>query len=155
MKKLLLILTFFLSFSASAQKPEIQWMEFEELDDSLRVETRPVLIYFYTDWCAYCKKMERHAFKDDRIIREINERYYAVKMNAETTENIEFEGQVFGNPEAKHKRRGIHQIPQLIASREGKPMSFPVLLVLDTDFSIKKRSFEYLTSDRMKELIGD
>ena len=51
-----------------AQKNEIQWIGFEELEDSLKIETRPVLIYFYTDWCVYCKKMDRNAFKDPEVI---------------------------------------------------------------------------------------
>lgn len=155
MRKWIFILTISFSLQAVAQKSEINWIGFEELDNALETEAKPVLIYFYTNWCVYCKKMDRHAFKDPEIVSEINKNYYAVKMDAETTEKIEFEGQVFSNPDSEHKRRAYHQIPQLIAARENGQMSFPAILVLDRQFRVKKKSFEYLTSEKMKELIAD
>ena len=153
MKKLLLILMILGLQPIQAQNEEINWIGFEELEDSLKHQTRPVVIYFYTDWCVYCKKMERNAFRNSKIISDLNENFYAVKMNAETTEKIEFEGQVFTNEQAKNKRNGIHQIPLLLASRENKPISFPVVLVLDEKFRVKIKSHEYLTSEKMRSLL--
>lgn len=153
MKKILFILMIVCIQQSLAQRSEIEWMGFEQLDDSLKIENKPVLIYFYTDWCVYCKKMDRHAFKDPEIVSKISQDFYAVKMNAESTAPIEFEGQTFINEQAETRRNGVHQIPLILASRENKKVSFPTLLVLDKDFRIRKRSFEYLTSERLKELI--
>ncbi|MCG9971331.1 thioredoxin family protein [Christiangramia crocea] len=153
MKRIIFISLLFCLHTSVAQKSEIEWIGFEQLDDSLQIENKPVLVYFYTDWCVYCKKMDRNAFKNPDIISSINEKYYAVKMNAESMDSIEFEGQTFINEQAKTKRNGVHQIPLILASREDKKVSFPTLLVLDRNFRIRKRSFEYMTSERMKELI--
>lgn len=153
MKKLLLILFLVNLQSITAQVEKIDWIGFEELEDSLKVETKPVVIYFYTDWCVYCKKMDRNAFRNQEVVSSLNQDFYAVKMNAETTETIEFEGQLFNNEQARNQRRGIHQIPLLLAGRENKPMTFPVVMVLDKDFRIKIKSHEYLTSEKMKTLI--
>ena len=153
MRKILLILLLAISNSVLAQNREINWIGFEELDDALKTDVKPVVIYFYTDWCVYCKKMERNAFKDKEVISAINKEYYAVKMDAESTENINFEGQTFINDQAKTKRNGIHEIPLLLASRENKPISFPVVMVLDKEFRVKIKSHEYLTTDQMKTLI--
>ena len=153
MKKLILILMIFSLQLINAQKNEIKWVSFEVLDESLKKETKPVVIYFYTDWCVYCKKMDRNAFRDPEIISALNQNFYAVKMNAESTAEIEFEGQIFTNEQAKTKRNGIHQIPMLLADRENKPISFPVFMVLDKDFRVKIKSHEYLTTDKMKTLI--
>lgn len=153
MKRLFLIILILGSQQIEAQKNEIKWIGFEELEDSLKIEAKPVVLYFYTDWCVYCKKMERNAFKDPEVISKINRDFYAVKMNAESNEPVEFEGQIFTNEQAKIKRNGIHQIPLILASREGKPISFPVLMVLDENFRVKRKSHEYLTSEKMKILI--
>lgn len=136
-----------------SQNSDINWIGFEELDDSLKVQNKPVFIYFYTDWCAYCKKMERHAFKDPEIVASINRKFYAVKMNAETRDSISFEGTIYTNKEAEFKRNGVHQIPQLLAARNDSAISFPTLLVLDQDFRIRRKSHEYLPSERLKKLI--
>lgn len=153
MKKLLFILMILSLQSINAQKNEVKWVSFETLDETLKKETKPVVIYFYTDWCVYCKKMDRNAFRDPEIISALNQNYHAVKMNAESTAPIEFEGQIFINEQAKTKRNGIHQIPLLLASRENKPISFPVIMVLDKEFRVRKKSHEYLTTDKMKTLI--
>lgn len=130
-------------------------MGFEELEESLEEEKKPVVIYFYTDWCVYCKKMDKQAFKDPEIISALNNHFYAVKMNAESTENIKFDGQIFTNEQVKTKRNAIHQIPLLLASRKNTPVSFPVILVLDENFKVLRKSYEYLTTEKLKILIKD
>ncbi|GGG30974.1 hypothetical protein GCM10011532_13060 [Christiangramia forsetii] len=136
-----------------AQRTEIAWIGFEDLEDSLKVKAKPVVLYFYTDWCVYCKKMDKNAFRDPEVISTVNQDFYAVKMNAESTEPVDFEGQTFINEQAKVQRNGVHQIPQMLATREDKPISFPVVMVLDKNFRVEKRSFEYLTSEKMRLLI--
>ncbi len=153
MKKAILILFICLSQVVLAQQKEIEWIGFEELEDSLKTESRPVFVYFYTDWCVYCKKMERNAFKDPKIISKLNRDFYPVKMNAESLKKIQFDGQVFTNEQARTKRNGIHQIPLILASRDDKPISFPVLMVLDENFRVKIKSYDYLTTDKMKLLL--
>ena len=152
MKKIVFILLLFFQFSA-AQNNEIEWMNFEHLEDSIQINPKPGLVYFYTDWCVYCKKMDRNAFRNPKVISIIKRDFYAVKMDAESTDSIEFEGQVFTNTQAEKKRNGTHQIPLLLASRNDRPFTLPATLVLDRNFRIRKRSFEYLTSENMISLL--
>ena len=157
MKKLVFLFLIGISTTISAQEKqaEIQWMDFETLEASLKLEPKPVFIYFYADWCVYCKKMEKHAFRNSEIQKILANDYYSVKMNAESTDSINFDGKVYINEQAKTQRRGTHQIPLILASRKNQKFSLPALLVLDENFRIKKRSFEYLTSEKLKELITD
>ncbi|MCH4822574.1 thioredoxin family protein [Gramella lutea] len=153
MKRIFFLLMIIVPQITFGQKDEINWIGFEELEDSLKTENKPVVIYFYTDWCVYCKKMDRNAFRNKEVIQKLNTEFYAVKMDAESVENIEFEGQIFTNEQQKTNRRGIHQIPLLLASRKDKPISFPVVMVLDANFQVKRKSHEYLTTDNLKTLI--
>ena len=75
--------------------------------------------------------------------------YYAVEMDVETTDTISFEGMQFNNKEALSKRHGIHELPLLLASRDGFPFSLPATLILNKDFSMKERLFEYYTSKQI------
>ena len=66
-----------------AQKEQVNWISFEQLEDSLNVKPKKILISFYADWCSYCKKMDKVAYQDEKVISILNKDYYAVKMNAE------------------------------------------------------------------------
>ena len=151
----ILILFLVLPAFGNAQKADtINWIDFEQLEDSLALKPKKTFIYFYADWCVYCKKMDRNAFKDPEIIKKLNSDYYAIKMNAESTDTITFEGQKFYNQQVESMRNGIHQIPLLLANREKRKFSLPAILILDEKFNVENREFEYLTTKKMIELIS-
>ncbi|WBL25577.1 thioredoxin family protein [Zunongwangia sp. HGR-M22] len=138
----------------SQENDKINWLDFEQLEGSLSVKPKKTFIYFYADWCVYCKKMDRNAFKNPEIITKLNSEFYAVKMNAESTDTITFEGQIFYNQQAETQRNGIHQIPLLLASREKSELSLPAILILDEKFRVLHREFNYLATEKMLELLS-
>ena len=152
--QILIIFLVFPVFGYAQKGDSISWIDFEQLEDSLALKPKKTFIYFYADWCVYCKKMDRNAFKDPEIIKKLNSDYYAVKMNAESTDTITFEGQKFYNQQAESIRNGVHQIPILLASRENKEFSLPAILILDEKFIVENREFEYLTTTKMLEFIS-
>jgi thioredoxin-related protein len=80
----LFFLVFSLSFAAKAQD-QIQWMKFEEAIAANAQNPKMLLVDVYTDWCGWCKKMDKETFTDPKVIAHINKNFYAVKMNAEDT----------------------------------------------------------------------
>lgn len=80
----LVALAILLSFSAKAQE-QIQWMKFEEAIAANAQNPKMLLVDVYTDWCGWCKKMDKETFTDPKVIQYINSKFYAVKMNAEDT----------------------------------------------------------------------
>ena len=156
MKKMLLFL--FLSCgSLIAQKSDQQiiWLSWEKLDSALVTKPKKTFVFFHEDWCAYCKKIDRVVFTKPEVILKINTDYYAVRMNVETTDTINFDGRIFSNPQAKTQRNAIHQLALLLGSREGKAFSLPVTIVLDERFQVKKRIFQYYTSKELLEYLGN
>ena len=139
----------------SAQEDQIQWLNFEQLEDSLSVKPKKVFIDFYADWCVYCKKMDKAAFKDEKIIELLNSEYYAVKMNAETPETIVFGGDSYSNKELGQKRNPTHEIPLLLASRENRPFSLPAMVILNEKFEITARYFEYLSPKKLNRILNN
>ena len=136
-----------------AQKEQINWISFEQLEDSLNVKPKKILISFYADWCSYCKKMDKVAYQDEKVISMIQNDYYAVKMNAESRDTIVFEGKKFFNEEIGKQRNPIHQIPLLLASRKNYPFSLPVTILLDEKFQVTKRDFRYISARKMVRII--
>lgn len=155
-KKNILFLFLFGSFAFATiaqQKQKVNWISFEQLDDSLAVKPKKVFISFYADWCVYCKKMNTVAFKNPDVISVLNSEYYAIKMDSETKNPIQFEGKTYTNKEIGKSRNPIHQIPLLLASRKKRPFSLPATIILDKTFKVTQRHFEYLSTKKMLKIL--
>ena len=148
-------LLLFSGYHVNAQKEaEVDWLSFEQLDDSLNRHPKKVFIDFYTSWCTYCRRMDKLVFTKPEIIKLLNQDYYAVRMNAESTDTIQFEGQSFLNLQAGKKRGAIHQLAELLAQRDGK-FTPPTMVILDPEFKVQQRYFEYLDSGKLLRALQD
>ena len=56
---------------------------------------KKLVIDVYTDWCTWCKKMDKTTYQNEGIIQQINEDFYFVKLNAETRDSIFFDNKIF------------------------------------------------------------
>ena len=130
-----------LSYSAKAQ---VQWLTFEKLDSALKDNPKPILLDFYTDWCTYCKKMDREVFTNDTVIEKLNQSFYAVMFNAESDRKVNFDGTILG----KRPNARFHELALLLAARN-KQFAPPVLIFLDKEFNIKERYMQYISRKQL------
>ena len=92
------LILFFVSFnlltnSVFAQK--IHWMSLDEARAAQKVNPKKIFMDVYTNWCGPCKLLEKNTFQNPDVSRYISENYYAVKFNAEGTDEIIFYNQTF------------------------------------------------------------
>ena len=84
MKKTIILSAFLLfSITSAMSQSKIEWMSFEEAAAKTQADPKMILVDVYTDWCGWCKKMDKETFTDPAVISYINSNFYAVKMNAE------------------------------------------------------------------------
>tara|TARA_R110002124_G_scaffold99337_1_gene245336 strand:+ start:70582 stop:71121 length:540 start_codon:yes stop_codon:yes gene_type:complete len=104
MKKVLLIVVFLIVGSIQAQ--EINWMTMNEALAAQKKTPKKIIMDVYTKWCGPCKLMDKNTFSNKKVIDYINENYYAVKFNAEGTEEITFDDFTYTNPNYQEGRKG-------------------------------------------------
>lgn len=123
---------------AKAQQPEaatsaapVKWMSFEEAVEKSKTEKRKIFIDVYTDWCGWCKVMDKNTFTDPQIAKLLNEKYYPVKFDAEQSGDITFRGTTFKFVPFGNK--GAHQLAMALLNNQ---MSYPNFVFLDEEFRI-------------------
>jgi thioredoxin-related protein len=132
----------------SQKNSAISWLTFDQLEDSLKSNPKQVFVVFYADWCAYCHEMDRVTFTDLEVALLLNNDYYALRMDVETTDTIYFGEQLFINERIK-RRNPVHQIALMMASRRGKPFSLPAMVIFDEKFAARERYFQFLSAEQL------
>lgn len=132
MRYTFILLTYILfTLSACAQsKPEkeIHWLSIEEAQNQMKVLPKKVYIDIYTDWCGWCKVMEKKTFSNPSVIDYMDQNYYAVRLNAETADSLFFNGKKYGRlPDSKTN--------QLAAEFMQYKMSYPTSIFCDERFA--------------------
>lgn len=83
------------SFTASS-KEKVNWISFAELEKAYAQQPKPIIVDLYTSWCGWCKEMDRTTYSNAKVAAYINQNYYAVKYNAESTDSVIFNKMKYG-----------------------------------------------------------
>ncbi|ULQ52988.1 thioredoxin family protein [Flavihumibacter fluvii] len=71
---------------------DMRWITLAEVEKALAETPKPVLIDLYTDWCGWCKVMDKRTYRNEKVIRYLQEKYYSVKLDAETKKIVSWKG---------------------------------------------------------------
>ncbi|MFK7774975.1 MAG: thioredoxin family protein [Saprospiraceae bacterium] len=124
----------FLGFKASPTieiiSSEIKWYTLEEALIAQEKNDKKIFIDMYTDWCGWCKVMDKKTFTNPEVIQYMNENFYAVKFNAEQKEAITYKGKKYEFiPTGK---RGIHRLAYELMD---KSATYPSFVLLDENLN--------------------
>jgi len=139
----------FLMGQVDGNSNKINWLTWEELETAQKKEKKKVYVDIYTEWCGWCKKMDKTTYKDKDVIKYINENYYAVKFDAETKKTITLDGKKYKF--VKTKRRGYNQLAADLL--KGK-LSFPSSVFLNSDLSLIQPVAGYLDSKQLEMMLN-
>jgi len=114
-----------------ARPSSITWeRDYENAIERARAEKKLIIADMFTDWCVLCKQMDAQTFAEPELIKEMAEEYIWLKLNTETEED------------------GIR------LQKEFAILTYPTILVLDSEGEEVDRVGRFLTSPQFRETVG-
>jgi len=129
---LFLIISLFSTSSFAQEKIEeehkdlVEWLTLTEALEKQKEHPKKIFIDIYTDWCGWCKVMSKNTFSHQQIASYINQYFYPVRFNAETTDTIEYLGKQYVNKGTG--RKPTHELTYILTNN--RP-SYPTITYLD------------------------
>ena len=147
-KPIILLISVLFSSLIFSQEEKIKWYSIEEAEKLIKENPRPVFIDTYTNWCVWCKKLDKETFSHPVIAEILSTKFYPVKFNAEGKENISFQGKTFIND---GKSGDAHQLA--VALLKGQ-LSYPTVVFLNEKGQYLTPVAGYKSAKDMEELLS-
>jgi thioredoxin-related protein len=145
----LVISTIAVTLNAQEAAPEtINWLTIEEAEAAAKKEPRKVIIDVYTDWCGWCKRMDKTTFQNPKLAAYVNAHFYAVKLDGEEKDSLTFLGKKYGF--VSQGRRGYNMLPATLMN--GK-MSYPTVVFLDEELKMIQPIPGYQAPESFEQII--
>jgi len=130
-KFLLILVIAFTTFMVNAQ--EVEWLTWEEAAEMASTDKNPKKIFIdvYTDWCGWCKKMDKDTFQNPKVSAYMTENFYMVKLDGEGKDPIEFKGKTYKF--VPSGRKGYHEFAAALL--QGR-LSYPTTIFLDEEMNM-------------------
>ena len=109
----------------------VKWLTWEEAISLSKHEPRKFFVDVYTDWCGWCKKMDKATFEQPAVADYLNSNYYPIKFNAEQRSEIKINDKTYNY--VKNGTRGYHELAVKITFGR---LSYPTVVFLDEKLEI-------------------
>ena len=147
MKKILFFVIL-VSLTISTISQQVNWLSFEKAIELNKTNPKPILIDVYTDWCGWCKKMDKETYTNKVIVSYINTHLYAVKMDGEGKKDITYKDYTFA-----FKKEGNTKYHELAAVLMNGKLSYPTTLFMNEKNELVDRIPGYLETAVMEKVL--
>ncbi|MEX2641404.1 MAG: thioredoxin fold domain-containing protein [Balneolales bacterium] len=128
------------------------WYTLEEAQEKTSDDNKKIMVFVYTEWCGYCRRMDREVYSDEEVMQIFSDYYYPVRLNAESDKQVRFNGQSFSESELA-RAFGVTSYPTAVfLDGEGDPFGsqpgfiekdmFQDILVFVGSDAYKSQSFQ-------------
>ena len=138
-------------FSTQTFSQDVRWTKFENLNDSIRLEAKPILIFIHADWCKFCEMQQNTTFKNESVVEVLNEEFYSLKLDGEQREDIRFMNRSYSYVSSGDET-GAHELADFLGN-EGGQLTYPTTVFLSKKMQVLGKKVGLVESDELLILL--
>ena len=96
--------------AAAATGEKVQWLTFDAAVAKALKENKHVLVDVYTNWCGWCKVMDRQTYGNAEVAAYLTENFALAKVNGESAAKLNWNGKTLTEREFA-KAVGVNGYP--------------------------------------------
>ena len=110
---LLVLLATCAAIATAGDKTELKWRNFEAGFAEAKISHKKIMLDVYTDWCGWCKRLDRDVYGNEEVAKYLIEEYVVIKLNAESNAKIRFDDTIYTEAELS-QAFGVTGYPAII-----------------------------------------
>lgn len=125
-----LLIPFFVFQNPNLNESENQidnFVSIENIEAIAKEDNKKIIIKLAAAWCKPCKKLSK-TFEDQEIQSYLNDNFHIIDFDIQTKESIVYKGKSYEYVD--NLKMGYHELAYELLD---KKLSFPALLILDTE----------------------
>lgn len=148
MKKSIIIILLLIGTTQVKAQDGINWLSMDEALALQLDSPKKIIMDVYTSWCGPCKLLDKNTFSNADVIKFINKNYYPVKFNAEGTDDINYDGITYDNPNYQAGRKGRNS--QHLFAKALKITGYPSIVFFNKDGGFIQTVVGYKTPQQLE-----
>jgi thioredoxin-related protein len=84
-----------IAYQTEPASGSLEWLSLSEAQARQAKDGKPILVDLYTNWCGWCKVMDRKTYARKEVAAYIQANFHPVKINAESKQSMEWRGKNF------------------------------------------------------------
>lgn len=144
MHKIKLVVLALVTIMATSMKSseEIKWMDFNQGYELAKKKNKIMLVDVYTEWCGWCKRMDRDAYAKPEIAELVGKDFIAIKFNPEIEGvTYNFEGKNYTGP----------QLAQVISNNQIN--GYPTTIFMNPKAKTSEIMVGYKNAEQLKPIL--
>lgn len=133
---------------------EVQWMTIQEAEIAMTKEPKDIFVMVYAKWCPICKKFDQTTYKDPKLVNDLNTKYYPVKLNAHSANEITYLSNLYSNPnfDPAIPEDEVNSYHELVYELQAG--SIPSIVFLDKNFNRKGSEMGFKPAEELRSLLA-
>ena len=93
--KVLVLLAFYFCVTSFKPTEDLKWMGWNEGYEMAKKKKKIAMIDCYTEWCGWCKRMDKDTYSDAGIQKKIYDNFIPIKLNPELNQTYTLDGKQY------------------------------------------------------------